>query len=172
MSLTCWVCRAAIADGEARTTPATLPRRLRGFEGQPVHLRCHGDWAEVRCPGTPSRRDARPKGAIAAGTTLLFAEDIAALRGISPRQARRWLQRLEEQHGTKAVGQIDARRGTRRYTTRAALESIGPRLQHAGDQLAALVDRVRAVEQRVGELERTAAADGHPGTHEARNRPS
>lgn len=55
---------------------------------------------------------------------LLFAEDIAALRGVSRWQARRWLLQLEDRFGEAAVGRMPGRRGVRRYTSEAALARV------------------------------------------------
>ncbi len=56
--------------------------------------------------------------------TMLFAEDIAAVRGISRWQARRWLVALERRFGESAVGRFPGRRGVRRYTSEAALARV------------------------------------------------
>ncbi len=127
-----------------------MPHRLRAFEGKPVHLRCQGDWDGVALPARGPKRVERAS-ALVEGKRL-FAEDIAAMRGISPRQARRWLLRLEQHYGVAVVGRIDGRRGPRRYTTASALEAIGPRLQGSD---AALRERLAELEARVERLERS-----------------
>ncbi len=89
---------------------------------------------------------------------LLFAEDLSELHGISRRQARRWLARLESSYGTLAVGRTAGRRGPRLYTTEAALARIGPhadpnaspqsaRLDDLERQLAALKARLDGLEE-------------------------
>jgi len=57
---------------------------------------------------------------------LLFAEDLARLYKMPRQRAHRWLQFLERKYGAVVVGQFPGSRGIRRYTTEAALESIGP----------------------------------------------
>ena len=135
MSGECWVCGTAIDAGTGERAGAGVPHRLRAFEGKPVHLRCHGDWDGVAPPALGPKRVERPAGALAEGKRL-FAEDVAATRGISPRQARRWLLQLEQRYGVAVVGRIDGRRGPRRFTTAAALEAIGPRLQSSDARFA------------------------------------
>jgi hypothetical protein len=110
---------------------------------------------------------ASPSGRVASGTALpiganfLYAKDIASLRGISVRQARRWLVTLAEQHGADVVGSAAGRRGTRRFTSEAALANIAPRTRRANDHLAEVVaeiiDRLNAIERRLDERRR---ADG------------
>ena len=148
MSVECWVCGTAIAPGQASVPARGVPHRLRSFEGNSVHLRCHGDWDVVPPPAPGPKRVERPS-ALVEGKRL-FAEDVAAMRGISPRQARRWLVRLELRYGTTVVGRIDGRRGPRRFTTAAALDAIGPQVQ---DGLSALHQRVADLEARVEHLE-------------------
>ena len=149
MTGTCWVCGTPIDSGQASVPAQGVPHRLRGFEGKPIHLRCHGDWDGVAPPSARPKRVERPAGSLTEGKRL-FAEDVAAMRGISPRQARRWLLRLELRYGVAVVGRIDGRRGPRRFTTAAALEAIGPRL----DGCDALVhERVAELESRVELLE-------------------
>jgi hypothetical protein len=147
----CWVCRTAIEAGQASFPARCVPHRLRAFEGKAVHLRCQGEWDGVIAPARGGRRVERPGGSLTEGTRL-FAEDVAAMRGISPRQARRWLHRLELRFGVAAVGRIDGRRGPRRFTTEAALETIGPRLQ-SSDGL--VHERMAELEARVERLERS-----------------
>jgi hypothetical protein len=146
----CWVCSTAIDAGQASVPARRVPHRLRAFEGKPVHLRCHGEWAGVVAQKARPRRVDRPSGSLTEGKRLL-AEDVAAMRGISPRQARRWLLRLEARYGIAVVGRIDGRRGPRRFTTTAALEAIGPRLQ---SEDTAIRERLADLEARVARLER------------------
>ena len=150
MSGECWVCGTAITPEQASVPARAVPHRLRAFEGKPVHLRCHGDWDGVAPPMPRPKRVERPS-ALAEGKRL-FAEDVAAMRGISPRQARRWLMRLEEQYGALVVGRMDGRRGPRRFTTAAALEAIGPRLRGSD---SAVDERLVELEARVERLERS-----------------
>lgn len=123
---------------------------MRAFEGKPVHLRCHGDWDEVAPPGRGPKRVERTSPVVEG--RRLFADDIAAMRGIGVRQARRWLARLESRYGIAVVGRIDGRRGPRRFTTATALETIGPRLQGCD---TALRERLAELEARVDRLERS-----------------
>ena len=123
--MTCWVCGRAIDEGEASIVPAKLPRAHRAREGARVHLRCHGEWGEERRAPKPARSE-RHRLSLPDAGGYLYAADLARLRGISARQARRWLVRLEEQYGEQVVGRVDARRGVRRYTSAAALAAIGP----------------------------------------------
>ncbi len=153
MTEVCWVCGTALEAGEASVPARRVPHRLRAFEGKPVHLRCHGEWDRVAAPTAGSRRVDRPAGSLAEGTRL-FAEDVAATRGISPRQARRWLLQLELRYGIAAVGRIDGRRGPRRFTTAAALGAIGPRLQ---SEDAIVQERFAELEARIERLERSHA---------------
>ncbi len=95
----------------------------------------------------------RPAAAFQPGGQLLFARDIAALRGVTARQARRWLERLEI-HGTDAVGRIEGRRGPQRYTTEAALQTIEPATarrenSQLAEAAAELADRVARLEERL-----------------------
>lgn len=57
---------------------------------------------------------------------LLFAEDIAVQYKMPRQRAHRWLKWLEVKYGAAVVGHFPSRAGERRYTTEAALESIGP----------------------------------------------
>jgi hypothetical protein len=151
----CWACSTAIDAGEASVPARGVPHRLRAFEGKPVHLRCHGDWNGVAAPATGPKRVER-RSALVEGKRL-FAEDLAAIRSISVRQARRWLVRLDERYGAVVVGRMDGRRGPRRYTTAEALETIGPRVQ-SGE--AAVLERLMDLEARVERLERARHALG------------
>jgi len=81
---------------------------------------------------------------------MLFAEDIARLRKITRRQARRWLEMLEAEHGAAVVGRAPARHGVRRFTSESALARIGPR---AGVVEARLVAMIRELEKRIRTLE-------------------
>jgi hypothetical protein len=91
---------------------------------------------------------------------VLYAEDIARLRGISVRQARRWLEEMESQHGAALVGRFPGRGGARRFTTAAALSSIGPVRDRTSDLLVAFVAEVRkrldALENAVATLRESA----------------
>jgi hypothetical protein len=147
----CWVCGTAIGPEEARVPARGAPHRLRAFEGKPVHLRCHGDWDGVAPPARGPKPVERTS-ALVEGKRL-FTEDLAAMRGISIRQARRWLVRLELRYGVTVVGRLDGRRGPRRFTTASALETVGPRWQCEDEALSA---RIAALEQRVTQLERSA----------------
>jgi hypothetical protein len=87
-------------------------------------------------------------------TTLLFAEDLATIWKVSPRQARRRLEVLERDHGPKIVGRFKGRRGVRRYTTAAALAQLGPAIDGVSEKststaFVSLVDRISALEDRV-----------------------
>jgi transposase-like protein len=146
----CWVCGTVIASGQASVPARGVPHRLRAFEGKLVHLRCQGDWNEAAALRARNRAPARrTKTPLALGEPL-FAEDVAAARGISPRQARRWMRKLEERYGVAVVGHVDGRRGPRRYTTAAALQAIGPCLQSDDD---ALRERMAELEVRIERLE-------------------
>jgi hypothetical protein len=149
VSETCWVCRTRIEDREVRVPARGVPHRLRAFEGKPVHLRCHGEWDGVAAPAPGASRADRAIKPLADGQRL-FAHDIAVTRGISARQARRWLARLEIAYGVAVVGRIDGRRGPRRFTTAAALETIGPSL---GQAEAEILNRITSLEARVAHLE-------------------
>jgi hypothetical protein len=150
MSAMCWVCGTAIDPAQASVPARGVPHRMRAFDGKPVHLRCHGDWDDVTPPAPGPKRVERPD-ALAAGKRL-FAEDLAATRSISVRQARRWLVRLEERYGAVVVGRMDGRRGPRRFTTSAALEAIGPRVDATDtgvrERLAELEVRLEQIESR------------------------
>jgi hypothetical protein len=147
----CWVCGTAIEAGQASVPARGVPHRLRALEGKPVHLRCHGDWDGVAPSASPRPKRVERRNALAEGQRL-FAEDLASMRGISVRQARRWLLRLEERYGTVVVGRMDGRRGPRRFTTSTALEAIGPRLQGSDSSVR---QRVAELEARVERLERS-----------------
>lgn len=75
----------------------------------------------------------------------LSTSDIARARGCDPATARRWLVQLEAKHGPTVV----ARRGRKLFTTVAALERVVPTWRSQPDD----ADRVRALEERVEELE-------------------
>jgi hypothetical protein len=150
VSETCWVCGRPIAEDDARVSARHVPHRLRGYEGKPVHLRCHGEWEGAAVFAAGARRAERPRAPLLEGKRL-FAEDLATLRGISPRQARRWLIRLEATYGVAVVGRIDGRRGPRRFTTAASLEVIGPPMDGTDGSLRT---RVADLEVRVEHLER------------------
>jgi hypothetical protein len=155
----CWVCSTAIMLGEASVPARGVPHRLRAFAGKPVHLRCYGDWDGVALPAAGPTRVECPS-ALVEGKRL-FAEDVAAMRGISVRQARRWLMRLEERYGTVVVGRMDGRRGPRRFTTATAFEAIGPGVQTTD---AAVLARLAELEARVERLEaRPYVASNRPG---------
>ena len=144
-----------IEPGQASVPARGVPHRLRAFEGKPIHLRCHGDWNGVAPPAPGTKRVERPS-ALVEGRRL-FAEDLAAMRSISVRQAQRWLLRLEERYGAVVVGRMDGRRGPRRYTTAAALTAIGPCLQGDDD---AMTERLAELEARVERLEARSHAQG------------
>ena len=150
MSGECWVCGLAIDPARASVPARGVPHRLRAFQGKPVHLRCHGDWDGVTPPARSPKRVERESPLVEG--KRLFAEDVAAMRSISARQARRWLHRLELYYGVAVVGRIDGRRGPRRFTTATALEAIGPRLQGTD---AAVRERLAELEARVERLERS-----------------
>ncbi|HEY3821808.1 MAG TPA: hypothetical protein VGL81_31800 [Polyangiaceae bacterium] len=150
MSETCWVCGDALIEGQACVPARRVPHRLRAFEGKPVHLRCQAEWDGVVAPARPAGRVKSPAGSLAEGKRL-FAEDVATMRGVSRRQARRWLLQLEMRYGVTVVGRIDGRRGPRRFTTTAALEAIGPWV-HSAD---AVRERMEELEARVERLERS-----------------
>jgi hypothetical protein len=147
----CWVCRAPITEDQATAAATGLPRSLRANEGSRTHLRCHGEWREAQSPAsTPSRvRDLAP---LPAGPRFLYAEDIARLRGVSARQARRWLASLQEMHGHDMVGSVPGRRGARRFTTEAALASIAPRSHRVEDQMRRVIEEIL---QRLAAVERS-----------------
>ena len=149
MTEVCWVCGTAIEAGQASVPARRVPHRLRAFDGTPIHLRCQGEWNGVVAPARGGRRADRPGGSLTEGKRL-FPEDVARMRGISPRQARRWLIRLELRYGVAVVGRIDGRRGPRRFTTAAALETIGPRM--LGPEVP-LDLRIAELESRVDRLE-------------------
>ena len=155
----CWVCRSPMIEGGATAAATGLPRHLRANEGSRIHLRCHGEWKNVRPAPTPS--PVRSGTPLPAGEIFLYAKDIASLRGISVRQARRWLATLAEQHGCDVVGSAAARRGTRRFTSEAALANIAPRAKRAHDHLAdvvtEIIERLDAIERRLVDVDATAA---------------
>jgi hypothetical protein len=156
MGLTCWVCRRAIEPGEAQVEGRALPRRLRRYEGQPLHLRCHGDWKDVVVPPhRPSQPVAPAPQPLRDAPPLLFAEDVARRLGMSSGRARRLLVRLERQYGPTIVGQAPGRRGPRRYTTEAALQSVAPRTRcETADLMASILERVVALEERFDTFQR------------------
>ena len=167
MPVVCWVCRGPVGATEAQTIPKNLPRRLRRFTSQPIHVRCLGEWRDVRPPpegSTAKAKHAPLRTARTARTAgrLLFAEDLAVLRAISRRQATRWLVRLEQRYGVQAVGRVDGRRGPRRYTTEAALQALGPETSRPDLHLAEVVAELA---QRLAEVEQLLAR-GHIGTQE------
>lgn len=86
----------------------------------------------------------------------LYAEDIAKLEGVSLRAAQTRLASLEAKHGPDAVG--TERRGLggrpRRYTTRAALARLAPRV---GQQAVSSERRLDDVESSVAVLEQEVA---------------
>ena len=127
-----------------------VPHRLRRFEGTPVHLRCHGEWDGVAPPALGAKLVALARPPLSEGKRL-FSEDLAVMLGVSPRQARRLLIRLEATHGVAVVGSTDGRRGPRRFTTAAALEAIGPPLHRSEPSMPS---RVADLEVRVERLER------------------
>ena len=57
---------------------------------------------------------------------VLYAEDLARIRGTSVRAAQRQLVRLEREHGPTVVGSEARAGGRRRWTTVAALERTLP----------------------------------------------
>jgi hypothetical protein len=148
VALICWVCGRALEPGEPSVPAANVPKRYAAHAGKAVHLRCQGEWSLVRPPPkrAPSRVSAAPSKAC-----LLFAEDIAAIRGISRRVARRWLVELEERHGVSVVGRMSGRHGVRRFTTEAALEAVSPRVER---QTRELYDLLMQLAERVGDIER------------------
>ncbi len=148
MSGKCWVCGSEMAPGQASVPARGVPHRLRAFEGKSVHLRCHGEWNGLAPPAVGPKPLERTS-ALVEGKRL-FAEDLAAMRRISVRQARRWLIQLERRFGVAVVGRIDGRRGPRRFTTATALETIGPRVDGA-DTL--VHERLAELESRVEQLE-------------------
>jgi hypothetical protein len=90
-------------------------------------------------------------------TTLLFAEDLARIWKVSPRQARRRLETLEREHGSKIVGRFKGRRGMRRYTTAGALALLGPAIDGGGEKSTStafmnLIDRISALEDRMSRI--------------------
>jgi hypothetical protein len=144
------VCGRTIEPGEPSVPAANVPKRYAAHAGKIVHLRCQGEWALVR---PPPKRAAPRLAPVASKARLLFAEDIAAVRGISRRVARRWLVDLEARHGAAVVGRISARRGVRRFTTEAALEAVSPRVERETrelqDVLMELAERVAEIERRL-----------------------
>jgi hypothetical protein len=148
MPLTCWVCGQAIEPREPSVPAAKVPKRYAAHAGKAVHLRCQGEWALVRPP--PKRAASRVSTAPSNGC-LLFAEDVAAVRGISRQVARRWLVELEERHGAAVVGRMSGRRGPRRFTTEAALEAVSPRVER---ETRELYEMVMQLAERLGEIER------------------
>jgi hypothetical protein len=144
------VCQRAIEPGEKQVAGRGLPRRLRRYEGQPLHLRCHGEWGDVAVP-QKAARPAAPPAARPRDTApaLLFAEDLALRFGISRWRARRLLVALERQHGPTVVGRAPGRRGPRRYTTEAALRAVTPRMADEDTEVVAnLAARVMALEEK------------------------
>lgn len=87
---------------------------------------------------------------------LLFAEDLAVKFNMPRQKAHRWLKWLEAQHGHLVVGQFPSSRGIRRYTTEAALESIGPAARHKfsefQEKMAKLGCEVRLLRRDLEEL--------------------
>jgi hypothetical protein len=152
--MTCWVCGMGIEAGDASSVPATLPHRYRAHAGARIHLRCYGEWRHLQVPPPQTTAATKPVASLGAG--FLFAEDIAHLRGISRWQARRWLEQLEDQHGALAVGRVQSGDRTRRYTTEAALELVGPRASRQStdilDAIESLLARVAALEDRIAAL--------------------
>jgi len=87
---------------------------------------------------SPSVRPPSPKD------QRLFVKDIAAHKGVSVSQARRYLIQLEEEH-PEAVGRIGAgKKCPQRYTTRAALERIDPAMVTSISELTARQDAMEA----------------------------
>lgn len=141
--IACWVCKGPIRSDE-RSVPATgVPRRHRASEGKLVHLRCHGEWPTTSAP--PKRKSEVARERAAGAGPFLFARDVARLRNITVRRARRWLQELDEKFGSALVGRV----GNRRYTTTAALADVGPRPDRGAEAFEALARRVAALEARV-----------------------
>lgn len=145
--MTCWVCGQPL-DGQPTVAATNVPQRLLRYAGRSVHLRCQGAWAGAPWKPPWARRQ-RPAADLAEGPRLLYAEDIALLRGISRRQAHRWLVRLEQQFGAAAVGRLQGARRVRRYTTAAALEVVQPRMQRQDELLDAILVRLRELEDKV-----------------------
>lgn len=111
--------------------------------------------------------DARHGGTMSEGGPLLFAEDLATRYKMPRQRARRWLKWLEAKYGVAVVGHFPGTRGIRRYTTEAALESIGPaartrwaefeeRMARIGAELRDINRLVHSLEQRLRSKEERA----------------
>ena len=147
--MNCWVCSRPIEGGDRLVVAKGLPARLQTHEGTTIHLRCHGEWEDVR-PAAESPAQLKPTTRHRAARKQLFAEDLAMLRGITRRQALRWLQQLEETHGSEVVGRVDRGGRARRFTTEAALSSISPPTERELDQtIVAILERLEALEREV-----------------------
>jgi len=80
----------------------------------------------------------------------LYARDIAERRGITERAARKWLTRLEREHGARVVGRV----GSRRFTTADALATIAPGFDPTLARLSALEERFRRLAATVRTMQR------------------
>jgi hypothetical protein len=78
--------------------------------------------------------------------TVLYAKDIARLRGVTVRTARRWLKDLERLHGPQVVGRVGVKV---LFTTTEALAVVCPAIADQSRQEARLAD----VERRLAEVE-------------------
>jgi hypothetical protein len=85
---------------------------------------------------------------------VLYAENVAKRMGTSVRQARRYLEQMEAQHGREMVGSKPARKGVRRFVTEEAFAVMmgywqPPKDDRISNILADFGARIVAVEEKI-----------------------